>query len=232
VLKTYHHIFFDLDHTLWDFESNSKSTLFDIFNQYQSKFPSIPSYEVFEKQYHIHNDFYWEEFNKSRITRDELRRIRFLKTLEDFNIYDEALAIHLAEVYLNILPTKKAIMTEAHDVLDYLKKKYDLHIITNGFDEIQHKKLSNASLDNYFHHIITSEKSGSKKPNKEIFKYAFYVTGATVLDSIFIGDSIEADINGAKSVGMDYVFFNPKKTKHTEKIMIEISELRELKKIL
>ncbi len=231
-MRIYKHIFFDLDHTLWDFESNSKSTLLDIFNQYQSQLPSVPSYEAFEKQYHIHNDFYWEEFHMSRITRDELRRIRFIKTLEDFKIYNEELAVHLAEVYLNILPTKIALIAEAQDVLSHLKKKYDLHIITNGFDEIQHKKLSNASLDKYFHHIITSEKSGSKKPNKEIFKYAFHVTGATVLDSIFIGDSIEADINGAKGVGMDYIYFNPKKSKHREKIMYEIFDLSELKNIL
>jgi putative hydrolase of the HAD superfamily len=231
-VRIYKHIFFDLDHTLWDFESNSKSTLLDIFNQYKSKLLSIPSYEVFEKQYHIHNDFYWEEFNKSRITRDELRRIRFLKTLEDFKIYDEELAVHLAEVYLNILPTKIALMAEAQDVLTYLKKKYDLHIITNGFDEIQQKKLSNSSLDKYFHHIITSEGSGSKKPHKKIFKYAFHLTGATVLDSIFIGDSIEADINGAKNAGMDYIYYNPKKATHKESVMNEISDLSELKTML
>ena len=231
-MRTYRHIFFDLDHTLWDFESNSKSTLHDIFDKYYLQLPGVTSYEAFEEQYHIHNDFYWEEFHHSRITRDELRRIRFVKTLEDFNIVNEELALHLAEVYLNILPTKTALIDEAHDVLIYLKTKYDLHIITNGFDEIQHKKLHHSGLDKYFHHIITSELSGSKKPNKEIFKYAFHTTGATVLDSIFIGDSIEADIKGAKNAGMDHVFFNPKKTKHTETVMYEIADLRELKKIL
>lgn len=231
-MRTYKHIFFDLDHTLWDFETNSISTLHDIYNQYHLQLPGVSSFEVFEKQYHIHNDFYWNEFHFSRITRDELRRIRFIKTLEDFKIYNEELAVHLADVYLNILPTKTALMEEALEVLTYLKQKYELHIITNGFDEIQHKKLHHSSLDKYFHHIITSEQSGSKKPHKEIFKYAFHVTGATVLNSIFIGDSIEADIKGAKNAGMDYVFFNPKKTKHTEAVMFEIADLRELKKML
>ena len=131
--------------------------------------------------------------------------------------------------YLQILPTKKNLFVDALDLLEYLKPKYSLHIITNGFEEVQAQKIESSGLARFFTHIITSERAGSQKPQREIFLYAFDISGGTVHNSIFIGDSLEADIAGAQSVGMDHVLFNPENIPHTEKVMLEITSLSELR---
>lgn len=227
----YNHIFFDLDHTLWDFETNSEHSLLDMFELFSLK-NFVPDEKTFITRYHYHNDIYWELFRKGIISRDELRTVRFKTTLADFGVENDELVKQLAVSYLEILPTKTFLFHDTIEVLDYLKKKYTLHIITNGFEEVQFKKIRNTDIEKYFHHIITSEAAGSQKPEAAIFKYAMQLTNSNVLNSIFIGDSIEADINGAKSVGMDYVYYNPKKISHQEKLMKEISALTELKSFL
>ncbi|HAP00738.1 MAG TPA: noncanonical pyrimidine nucleotidase, YjjG family [Bacteroidetes bacterium] len=227
----YQHIFFDLDHTLWDFETNSFHSLQDLFKMF-SLADFVPDEKTFIDRYHFHNDIYWDQFRKGEITREVLRAVRFRTTLAEFGIVNEELVKQLSVSYLEILPTKTFLFHDTIDVLEYLKKKYSLHIITNGFEEVQFKKIRNTDIEKYFHHIITSEAAGSQKPEAAIFKYAMQLTNASVLKSIFIGDSIEADINGAKAVGMDYAYYNPKKTPHEEKLMKEIFSLSELKEFL
>ncbi len=228
----YKHIFFDLDHTLWDFESNSHETLLDMFEEFSELKTGVNDKHHFIKRYYHHNEIYWEQFRKGELSREELRHIRFRTTLNEFDIDDEELVKQLAVSYLEILPTKTNLFHDTIEVLDYLTTKYSMHIITNGFEEVQLKKIVNTGIGKYFKYIITSEAAGSQKPEPAIFRFAMQLTNAEIKNSMFVGDSIEADINGAKAVGMDYVFYNPKKTPHKEKVMYEISALSELKKIL
>ncbi|MEO6166310.1 MAG: YjjG family noncanonical pyrimidine nucleotidase, partial [Chitinophagales bacterium] len=230
-MKSYKNVFFDLDETLWDFKTNSQETLSDVFEMYRLSERGVME-EEFYVRFQLHNNYYWDLFRKGTIAREELRIVRFSKTLLEFNVIDDVLTKNLSESYLHILPTKTRLYDDALEVLNYLKAKYSLHIITNGFEEVQFRKLHHSGITPYFKYVITSEMAGSQKPNREIFKYAFNVTNASAMDSIFIGDSIEADIHGAKSVGMDHVLFNPEKLSHNETVMHEVSALRELKGLL
>jgi putative hydrolase of the HAD superfamily len=227
----YHHIFFDLDETLWDFKRNSLETIHELIDRHQLEDRGIKK-ENFIRRYHHHNDIYWDLYRKGEISREQLRTVRWKTTLGEFEIEDEALVKNLSEQYLQLLPNKKNLYSDAIAILDYLKPKYSLHIITNGFEEVQLQKIITSGIASYFTHIITSERAGTQKPNKEIFQYALAISNCTVGESIFIGDSIEADIKGAKAVGMDHVLFNPEKIPHTESLIYEISSLTELKMIL
>lgn len=229
--KKYRHVFFDLDETLWDFKRNSLEVIYELITHYQLEERGIKK-DFFVTRYHHHNDHLWDLFRKGKISREELRIIRWKTTLQEFEIHDETFAQALSEQYLELLPSKKNLHDDTIEILNYLKPKYSLHIITNGFEEVQLQKILVSGIASYFTHIITSERAGSQKPNKEIFKYALEISNATIEESIFIGDSIEADINGAKAVSMDHVLFNPLKIPHEEKIEIEITSLAELKQIL
>ena len=231
-MKKYHHVFFDLDHTLWDFERNSEETLYQVFDLLKMKKAGISSASLFIERYHIHNDEMWALYQQGLIDRDVLRYQRWAKTLIEFGVVNDDLVAQLGDVYLQMLPEKMHLFDDTIEVLDYLKPKYKLHIITNGFEEVQFKKINNSGINHYFDYIITSETAGYQKPDIQIFKHAFQKTNASAADSIFIGDSLEADIEGAKRAGMDHVFYNPKEKKHSAILMYEISELKELKKIL
>jgi putative hydrolase of the HAD superfamily len=232
LMKKYNHVFFDLDHTLWDFEKNSLESLADLYKDENLKALGIDDLNYFTSRYHFHNTIYWEQYQRGEINRDTLRYIRFHSTLQEYQIDDTKKARELAEKYLAILPTKKNLFFDTIEVLDYLKPKYSLHILSNGFAETQHKKLQNAGIENYFRYIITSEKAGYQKPERGIFDYALQLTNATKDDCIFIGDDLFADMFGAKNAGWDHVFYNPGKKKHSEKFDFEIHSLSELKKIL
>ncbi|MBA2406541.1 MAG: noncanonical pyrimidine nucleotidase, YjjG family [Chitinophagales bacterium] len=230
-MRQYAHVFFDLDETLWDFKRNSVETLEEVLKLYKLESKGVNT-SLFSERYHYHNSVYWGLFRKGMIAREELRIIRFTSTLKEFELTDNELAIRMSESYLTLLPTKTKLYDDAHEILSYLQAKYSLHIITNGFEEVQIMKLRNSGITAYFKYVISSEMAGSQKPNREIFKYAFNKTNASVLDSIFIGDSIEADIQGAKSVGMDHVLFNPDRIQHLEQVTYEINALKELKTFL
>lgn len=230
-MKLYKHIFFDLDETLWDFKTNSHDTISEVFEMHRLGELGLP-FDQFYHRYCVHNNYYWELFRKGQIRREELRLIRFSKTLKEFNVPDEELAKGLSESYLRILPTKTKLHHGAIEILKYLSHKYSLHIITNGFEEVQFMKMRYAGITGYFKYVITSEMAGSQKPERAIFKYAFDKTNATAFDSIFIGDSIEADIQGAKAVGMDHILFNPERMTHHQQVMYEVTALEDLKRLL
>lgn len=228
----YKHIFFDLDHTLWDFEKNSYATLEQLYDSYSLRDMLGAEMKVFYDTYSHYNNFYWNLFEKKEITRETLRYIRFKKTLEKLGAGDEHLPTKLAEHYLQLLPEQGHLMRSCIEVLEYLYPKYHLHIITNGFDKVQRRKLQVSGLQKYFTEIITSEMAQAQKPDTEIFNYTFRLTGADNRNSIFIGDSYEADISGAINANMDYIFFNPALIKPGIEIMCEIKELDELKQLL
>jgi putative hydrolase of the HAD superfamily len=227
----YKHLFFDLDHTLWDFEKNSREALMDLYEKHELNKKGILSSDLFISKYFEINTQMWDLFHKNLMDRETLRTIRFEKTFSHFNVQDETLKDIFPEEYLEVLPTKKKLFPDVHEVLTYLSKKYTLHLITNGFEKIQALKINASGLGKYFDRIIISEQTGYKKPDKEIFQYAMKVTNAEIKECIMIGDDLEADIKGAINSGMDVVFFNPNKNPCSEKITFEINSLIELKNI-
>ena len=208
-MKTYRHLFFDLDHTLWDFESNSRLTLAAMYETLQLKERGVDDFEKFNRLYQVHNEKLWDRYRKGFIKSEELRWKRMWLTLLDFKIGDEKLAREMGLVFLDLLPSRTKLFPHAIEILHYLtEKNYTLHLITNGFEKIQHAKLKNSGLDSFFKEVITSEGSNSLKPQKAIFDYALQRTNASLNESIMLGDDIEADIVGARNAGMDQVFIN------------------------
>ncbi len=229
----YHHLFFDLDHTLWDFEANSRQTLEELYDQLQLKEKGVDDFDKFHKNYLVHNDKLWERYRNGFIKVDELRWKRMWLTLLDFKIGDESLAKEMGNTFLELLPTRKILFPYTQEILIYLtEKKYHLHLITNGFEKTQHSKLKNSGLDHFFTEVITSEGSNSLKPHKEIFEFAFEKTGAKKEESIMIGDSIDVDILGAINAGIDQVYVNHLGDKsYTIKPTYMVYSLKELKNI-
>lgn len=229
---TYKHLFFDLDHTLWDFESNARLTLEELHDRLKLQEYGISNFDDFFERYNYHNTRLWERYRKGFIKRDELRLKRMRLTLLDFKIGNEALAKTMDVQFLDQLPTRTLLFSNALEILDYLRTKgYALHLITNGFDTVQHNKLKYSGLTPYFEAVITSEASNSLKPNKAIFDYAFNKTGAAPSESIMLGDDIEADIEGARNAGIDQVFVNHKQITEPVNATYTVSSLIELKNI-
>lgn len=228
----YRHLFFDLDHTLWDFEANARATLAELHQTLNLGERGIHDFDLFHKNYLQHNDKLWERYRKGYIKQDELRVKRMTLALLDFKIYDEALAKELSVLFLDLLPTRTILFPHAKEILQYLADKgYQLHLITNGFEKTQHSKLKHSGLNVYFKEVITSEGSNSLKPEKEIFEYALTKSGATINQSIMIGDSIEVDILGAKNAGMDQVFVDHLKLGEEVKPTYHVHSLKELENI-
>ncbi len=221
-------IFFDLDHTLWDFEKNSALAFEAIFEKH-----AMPiSMETFLEYYIPINFKYWKLYQEEKITQQELRYSRFREAFDLLQYpIDDAKINLLAQEYINYLPKFNHLFEGAVEILDYLKPKYKLHIITNGFHEVQEGKLRNANIDHYFITITNSEKAGVKKPNPKIFEYALDLAQTDKAKSVMIGDSMEADIEGALNVGLDAIFFSESDYGETLKVP-QVRHLLELKKIL
>ncbi len=228
----YKHLFFDLDHTLWDFEANARATLLTLYEQLQLKERGVYDFELFYKNYLAHNDKLWERYRKGFIKQDELRLKRMWLALLDFKIADDALTKAMSNNFLDLLPTRTILFPHTREILEYLTGKgYSLHMITNGFEKVQHSKLKNSGLDIFFKEVITSEGSNSIKPNKEIFDYALTKTGALLQESIMLGDTIEVDILGAINAGMDQVYVNHTGVEVKTTATYTVTSLKELETI-
>lgn len=231
-MKKYTTLFFDLDHTLWDFDANSKEALEEIYVHQRLQRRGIPSFNEFLNEYYKINDQMWALYRRDAITKDQLRTDRFFNTLLKFNIEDRFLATEMGDYYVNTSPHKTNLFEGCHDVLRELSQKYEMHIITNGFDEVQHIKIEKSRLDEYFDQVITSEIAGSKKPDSRIFEYTLDITQTSKEEGLMIGDGIETDIFGARNFGMDQVYFNPNKNSQPVEATYEISQLSELLDLL
>ncbi|MFD1552020.1 noncanonical pyrimidine nucleotidase, YjjG family [Putridiphycobacter roseus] len=225
------HVFFDLDHTIWDFESNSRAALKELFVKYKSELNEV-SYERFISVYEKVNAIYWNRYRKNLVSKEELRLGRFMDAFAalDFPI-SHSFATDLANGYLEISPYKTNLFAGAHEVLNYLNTKYHLHIITNGFIEVQHIKLEASKLSTYFDLILCSDEIGVKKPNPIIFEFALNKVAALAHESVMIGDCIDADVRGAADVGMKAIHFDPER-KTVQQEFISIQSLLDLKLIL
>ncbi len=221
------HLFFDLDHTLWDFNKNSQETLLELYHEFDLG-SILPSFKEFYTKYIEVNDHLWDLYRNRKITKESLRTIRFLKTFLFFEVDNNALAERLGNAYVHRGPYKSNLFPQCHEVLVYLKSKYSLHIITNGFEEVQAVKMQSSNLNQYFTHIITSEKAGVTKPNPQIFEYALSAAKANAAECIMIGDHIEVDCIAAEKLGIKAVHFNPNKLFTNKKVSYEIAHLKEL----
>ncbi|WP_439880328.1 YjjG family noncanonical pyrimidine nucleotidase [Pontibacter sp. MBLB2868] len=233
-MKTYTHILFDLDHTLWDFEKNSEETLYTLYDEFKlASFGKFDS-SAFYKKYKFVNTRMWDLYNKGKINQKELREDRFTKTLVGLGLEAHEIPAGLSEAYTTLCPTKRAVFPYTHEVLQYLQPKYGLHIITNGFKEVQHVKMASSELHGYFKEIITSECCGFKKPDRRMFEHLLDRVNIKPEDCLMIGDNYECDVEGARDAGIDQVYFNPEKIKGRKrpKPTYEISCLSELKRIL
>lgn len=229
----YKHLFFDLDHTLWDFDANAKATLQQLHLDLKLVDKGVHDFDIFYQNYLEHNEKLWARYRNGYIKQEELRIKRMWLTLLDFQIADEELARQLSELFLQLLPTRTIIFPDTKEVLHYLTGKgYQMSLITNGFEKTQHSKLKSSGLDFFFTEVITSEASNSLKPQKEIFEYALKKTGAKVEESIMIGDSIEVDIAGAMNAGMDQMHVNFNNAPQEIIPTYTITSLKELKEIL
>jgi len=232
-MPSYKHIFFDLDHTLWDFDTNAKASLTDIYGEFSLAEKVTSDFDAFYQKYLHHNKILWERYQNGFITAEELKWRRMWRTMMEFKVGDEVLAKNISARFLEILPVKDGMFPHAYEILEYLKNKdYQIHLITNGFEKTQWSKIRNSKIDHFFTHVITSEASNSMKPEKEIFDFAMNQSGALLHESIMIGDNLDADIQGAMNAGMDNVFVNHIDATTNKKPTYIVTHLKELESIL
>jgi len=230
-LKTYRHLFFDLDHTLWDFEKNADETLRTLFELHRLGRYNF-TVERFIERYSEVNHALWRLYQNGKLSQQQLRDIRFVRTLTKLGVPESQIPAEISRQFTDILPQKAAVFPFTFEVLDYLRPKYEMHLITNGFKDIQYIKLASSGLTGYFGEVVTSECSGFLKPDSRMFAHALQLTGASAETSLMIGDNLECDVLGAYNAGIDQVYFNVDKRRHFAETTFEISCLSELKDIL
>jgi putative hydrolase of the HAD superfamily len=231
-MKNYRHIFFDLDHTIWDFDKNAEETLHELYGKHKLSEIGLHSADLFIETYTRNNHLLWAQYHIGEISKDELREARFKKTFIELGVPPDLLPNDFEDEYVKIGPTKTNLFPHAHETLAYLKGKYTLHLISNGFKESTETKINNTDIIKYFDQVIISEVVGVNKPDKAIFEYALRVAGATKDESLMIGDSIEADIRGALAFGMDAIYFNPFNLEKPADVPAQITHLKELTLLL
>ena len=208
-MKKYRCFLFDLDRTLWDFEANAHNTVIELLSHFRLH-DYIPDFEQFYNRYTQHNLRLWEQYEKGEITQAVLRTLRFEVTLRDFGIDDPELARTFGAAYLETLPDKTTLMPHAQEVLEYLyQKDCSMGIISNGFKEVQIRKLEKSNIRRFFSRIFISEEIGIHKPHPEIFRAAVTAFNAKKSDCLMVGDDFAKDIEGAQVFGIDQFFYNP-----------------------
>lgn len=227
------HVFFDLDHTLWDFEANSREALRELFSEYQLEVMGISDAWRFIDAYERENEQCWELYRKGAMSKEVLRHERFMRALARFGVADQQLAITLGKEYISRSPRKTQLVEGSIEALEHLKAaNYVLHILTNGFDEVQHIKVDKSGLKPYFDQVITSDQLGVKKPHPDAFHKSKALAGIVHSEIYMIGDHLEADVLGAINAGWKGIYYNPNQQSHSEVIDHEVAHLLDLKNIL
>jgi putative hydrolase of the HAD superfamily len=228
----YKHIFFDLDHTIWDFDKNAEETLYELYDIYKLNEIGLPSAAIFIETYTRNNHRLWAEYHTGKISKTELRETRFRRTFLELGLHPDLLPLAFEDDYVKLCPTKTNLFPHAHETLTYLKDKYTLHLISNGFKESSELKVGNTNISGYFQHIIISETIGVNKPDPAIFEHALSLAGAKKNESLMIGDSLEADVYGALNFGIDAIYFNPFNAPKPDDVPLQVHHLKELTLIL
>jgi putative hydrolase of the HAD superfamily len=224
----YRHIFFDLDHTIWDFDKNAEEALHELYHIHQLESIGLTSPDLFIETYTRNNHRLWAQYHVGEISKDELRDARFKATFIDLGLHPDLMPADFEDAYVKLCPTKTNLFPHAHETLQYLQSKYSLHLISNGFKDSTRIKIAGTNLAGYFQNVIISEDVGVNKPDKAIFQHAIDLAGATIDESVMIGDSLEADIYGALNFGMDAIYFNPFNAPKPDKVSVQITHLKEL----
>jgi len=229
----YKNVFIDLDDTLWDFHANAKSSLAEIYDR-RNLGQFFDSFDQYFSIYAKRNIELWEEYGKGTISKAELSLERFSHPLIQVGVDNAPLAKEIGEEYLALLPSRTMLVPHAKELLDYLRPKYPLTIVSNGFVEVQYKKLNSCRLEQYFAHVVLSEAAQALKPDKRIFEYALQLNNANASETIMIGDSYEADIVGAQNASIDQIYFNPKLTQpdKNKPSTFQVNSLSEIMDIL
>ncbi|WP_214072055.1 YjjG family noncanonical pyrimidine nucleotidase [Mucilaginibacter sp. dw_454] len=231
-MSKYQHIFFDLDHTIWDFDKNAEEALHELYISHRLSNIGLASADVFIETYTQNNHRLWREYHIGNITKQALREARFKQTFLDLGVHPDVIPAGFEDEYVQLCPTKTNLFPHAHETLEYLRGKYQLHLISNGFKESQDTKINGTGIGKYFTHIIISELVGVNKPDKAIFEYAVNLADTTKEQSLMIGDSLEADVLGALNFGMDAIYFNPFNAPKPDEVKVQISDLKELTLLL
>jgi len=225
------HIFFDLDHTLWDYDLNARKVLNDLYQQFDLQREIVFGPERFTEVFFKTNDTLWQQYNQGNIDRDEIRTQRFRKVMAKCGAPGFEKTEAMSEYFLFNCPRQKATIADATMILDYLSKRYHLSVVTNGFDDVQCIKLEACGLDKYFSHVFTSETTGHKKPSREIFDHAVKEVNAHVSTTLMIGDNHSTDIMGARNAGITPLLYNPRGLVKSD-CQLQIKTLSELMRLL
>lgn len=226
-MKKYKGILFDLDHTLWDYETNAAETLHELFHEHLTDQTAAP-FAHFHQHFVRINTQLWLDYDRGLIAREVIREQRFHRVFQEVGIDNYPLSLLFSDAYVRESPKKSNLLPHAKEVLQHLHARYPLVIVTNGFEEIQTVKVDSAGLRPYFTSVITSERAQSKKPEPGIFALALQHLGVTASDALMIGDNLLTDIAGAREAGIDQVFYNPQGAMHEAACTYEIRELNEL----
>jgi YjjG family noncanonical pyrimidine nucleotidase len=225
-------LFFDLDHTLWDFDKNAEETLHELFSLYRFENFGLKSADAFIESYARNNKKLWALYHHGQISKEKLRLDRFKNTFEELGVDSAQFPAEFEEDYIRLCPHKTHVFPHTYEILAYLQEKYKLHLISNGFKEASYTKIEKAKLDPFFSTIVISEVVGIHKPDPAIFYHAVDQAQTSIDESIMIGDSLEADIQGAQNAGMDAIFFNPNHSEVPTHVSHSIASLKELEEWL
>lgn len=220
-------LFFDLDHTLWDFEKNSREALSEGYHHLKLNSLGVGSIEEYIQEYERSNAWCWGEYRDGRMDKAELRGRRFSLALKKWKVeHDIELGESLGSHYVRTSPYKTHLVNGALDVVKMLfERGHKLVMLTNGFEEVQHIKVERCGLSPFFESVLTSDALGVKKPNAGIFKFALDLSNSSAANAVMIGDSLESDIIGARDAGWGQVYYNPLKIEHCEEVLHEVSDL-------
>lgn len=231
-MKNYQHIFFDLDHTLWDYDRNVSESLSELYQTYKLQEQGIPTFEHFFSSFYHVNFQLWDWYNVGKINKENLRKERFPRIFEHAGVADWVIPASFEEDFMSLTSSKPHIFPYSKEILTYLKEKYRLHVITNGFNESQAKKMSSSGLDVFFDLVVTSETTGHKKPDPRIFYHTMDQLNTRAEHCMMIGDNPASDILGAQRAEIDQVFFNPEGKEIELKPTYTIAHLKELELLL
>lgn len=206
-MKRYRHLFFDLDHTLWDFRTNSRETLRELHADLGLLEHGVKDVGEFIETYEEVNADLWSKYEAGQIEKAVLRVLRFRNTLVRFGVRNDRLTTTLGHEYITRCPRRAALSPGVPELLELARKEHRIHIITNGFEEVQHVKVASSGLAPYIDVLLTSEQAGAGKPDPRIFHLAMRKAGAAAEDSLMIGDSAGNDMAGARGVGMDHAHY-------------------------
>ncbi len=208
-MKNIKHIFFDLDNTLWDYRRNAKITLEKLYEEFQIEKTYGFSFEEFHPFYHESNESLWAGLRDQKVTKEDLRARRFPEAFQNMGIENPEFALDFEERFVDEVTDSNHIVEGTEEILNYLKDKYTLHILSNGFEEVTYRKIENSIISNYIETISTAEGAGAPKPDPKAFQTALDISKASREESLYVGDDWIADMVGATRFGMKAIFFNP-----------------------